>query len=201
MPKLSVIVPVYNTEKYLRECIDSILAQTFRDFELILVDDGSTDGSGAICDEYAKQDERIRVIHQENGGITVARKSGVRAARGEYVTFVDSDDWIDKDMYRIMLEEETADIRICNLIKATNTGMFELSCLVEPGYYDKRKLDTYFYQSMLFDFDLCQPAVHPSLCTKLIRTDIIRNVIVNVDDSITYGEDALCSYACMLDSP
>ena len=78
MPKLSVIVPVYNTEKYLRECIDSILGQTFTDFELILVDDGSTDGSGAICDAYAQKDPRIRVIHQENGGITVARKSGVR---------------------------------------------------------------------------------------------------------------------------
>ena len=95
MPKLSVIVPVYNTEKYLRECIDRILAQTFTDFELILVNDGSTDGSGAICDGYAEKDSRIQVIHQTNGGITVARKSGVRAACGEYVTFVDSDDWID----------------------------------------------------------------------------------------------------------
>jgi len=200
MPKLSVIVPVYNTEKYLRECIDSILGQTFTDFELILVDDGSTDSSGAICDEYAQMDERIHVIHQKNGGITVARKSGVRHATGEYVTFVDSDDWIHKDMYRIMLTQEAADVRICNLVKATSTGMFEMSCFAEPGHYDKRKLEAHFYPTMLFDYDHCQPAVHPSLCNKLIRTEIIRNVIVHVDDSITYGEDALCSYACMLDA-
>ena len=200
MPKLSVIVPVYNTEKYLRECIDSILAQTFTDFELILVNDGSTDGSGAICDEYAAKDPRIQVIHQENGGITVARKSGVRAARGEYVTFVDSDDWIDKDMYRIMLAGESADVVICNMVKSRNDGMFEIKCCVNPGLYDKQKLQDSFYPTMLFDFDRCQPAVHPSLCNKLIRCEIIRNVINNVADGITYGEDALCSYACMLDA-
>ena len=103
MPKLSVIVPVYNTEKYLRECIDSILAQTFGDFELLLVDDGSTDSSGAICEEYAQMDERIRVIHQKNAGATVARRNGVSHAGGEYITFVDSDDWISRDMYAAMM--------------------------------------------------------------------------------------------------
>ena len=200
MPKLSVIVPVYNTEKYLRECIDSILAQTFSDFELILVDDGSTDGSGIICDEYAGKDPRIQVIHQQNGGITVARKSGVRVARGEYVTFVDSDDWIDKDMYRIMLERESADIVVCNMIRATNGGLIEIDCCVNPGLYDKQMLMNHFYSVMLFDFDRCQPAVHPSLCNKLIRHEIIRNVIEDVADGITYGEDTLCSYACMLDA-
>ena len=200
MPKLSVIVPVYNTEKYLRECVDSILAQTFTNFELILVDDGSTDGSGAICDEYAAKDPRVQVIHQQNGGITVARKSGVRVARGEYVTFVDSDDWIDKDMYRIMLTEEPADIVICNMIRATSEGLFEIKCCVNPGKYDKRALIDRFYSVMLFDFDRCQPAVHPSLCNKLIRCEIIRNVINHVADGITYGEDALCSYTCMLDA-
>lgn len=200
MPKLSVIVPVYNTEKYLRECIDSILAQTYQDFELILVNDGSTDGSGAICDAYADKDPRIRVIHQENGGITVARKSGVRIARGEYVTFVDSDDWIDKDMYHIMLTGESADVVLCNMIRFTRDGMFEIKCCVNPGEYDKQKLKDMFYPAMLFNFDHCQPAVHPSLCNKLIRSDIIRKVINSVADRITYGEDALCSYACMLDA-
>ena len=200
MPKLSVIVPVYNTEKYLRECVDSILAQTFTDFELILVDDGSTDGSGPICDDYAAKDQRVRVIHQENGGITVARKSGVRIARGEYVTFVDSDDWIDRTMYQTMLAQGSADIVICNMIRARRNGMSELNCCVNPGWYDKQKLTDHFYPVMLFDFDRCQPSVHPSLCNKLIRCEIIRNVINHVADGITYGEDALCSYACMLDA-
>lgn len=92
MPKVSVIVPVYNTEKYLARCIDSILAQTFTDFELILVDDGSTDNSGKICDEYAQKDSRIVVIHKENGGVSSARNKGIDVAQGDWISFVDSDD-------------------------------------------------------------------------------------------------------------
>lgn len=200
MPKLSVIVPVYNTEKYLRECIDSILAQTFTDFELILVDDGSTDGSGAICDEYAAKDPRIQVIHQQNGGAAVARRSGVRIAQGEYITFVDSDDWIDKDMYRVMLSWEPADILICNMYKHTNAGLYELESYIKPGSYDKQMLTENLYSVMLFDYDKCQPALAPSLCNKVIRADIIRNVIENIAVNITYGEDALCSYGCLLNA-
>ena len=200
MPKLSVIVPVYNTEKYLRECIDSILAQTFTDFELILVNDGSTDGSGAICDEYAAKDPRIQVIHQENGGATVARRSGVSCACGEYITFVDSDDWISKDMYAVMMALLPADIVICGIKRATKNGTYNMKCFVEAASYDKQKLHESFYPTMLFDYDYCQPALPPSLCNKLIRADIIRNVIKNVAENVTYGEDALCSYACLLDA-
>lgn len=94
MPTISVIVPVYKVEPYIHQCIDSILAQTYTDFELILVDDGSPDNCGLICDEYAKQDDRIRVIHQENRGLSAARNAGIDVAKGEYLTFIDSDDWI-----------------------------------------------------------------------------------------------------------
>ncbi len=97
--KLSIIVPVYNTGKYLRKCIDSILAQTLTDFELILVNDGSTDDSPSICDEYAKKDPRIKVIHKENGGQADARNVGLDIAKGEYIGFVDSDDYIEPNMY------------------------------------------------------------------------------------------------------
>ena len=93
---ISIIVPVYNAEKYLNRCIDSILKQTFTDLEIILVDDGSTDDSLKICEEYQKQDDRIIVIHKDNGGSTSARKAGVRIAKGAYIAFVDSDDWIDE---------------------------------------------------------------------------------------------------------
>lgn len=96
MPKISVIVPVYNAEKYLHRCIDSILAQTFTDFELLLIDDGSKDRSGAICDEYAEQDPRVRVFHKENGGVSSARNVGLDNAKGEWVTFIDSDDWVNE---------------------------------------------------------------------------------------------------------
>ena len=95
MPKISVIVPVYNTEKYLHRCIDSVLAQTFTDWELLLIDDGSKDTSGSICDKYAAKDKRIRVFHKENGGVSSARNLGRDYAQGEWVTFVDSDDYIE----------------------------------------------------------------------------------------------------------
>lgn len=97
MPKISVIVPVYNVENYLRACIDSILNQTFTDFEIILVDDGSPDDSGRICDEYSSNESRIYTIHKKNGGLASARNAGIDAALGEYITFVDSDDFVDID--------------------------------------------------------------------------------------------------------
>ncbi len=100
---LSVIIPVYNVEEYLVKCVESILGQTYRNLEVILVDDGSKDGSGRICDELAAKDPRVRVIHQENGGLSKARNAGIEAANGEYLTFVDSDDWIEADAYEHLL--------------------------------------------------------------------------------------------------
>ena len=104
MPVISVIVPVYRVEKYIRRCVESILAQGFRDYELILVDDGSPDCSGAICDEYAARDPRIRVIHKENGGLSSARNAGIDVSSGEYLFFMDSDDIIHPDTLRILYE-------------------------------------------------------------------------------------------------
>ena len=101
--RISVIVPVYNTEKYLRRCIDSILNQTYEALEVILVDDGSTDGSGAVCDEYAEKDARVRAIHQKNGGISAARNAGIDAASGQYIAFIDSDDYVTGDMLAELL--------------------------------------------------------------------------------------------------
>ena len=101
---ISVIVPVYKVEPYLRECVDSIINQTYQNLEIILVDDGSPDNCGAICDEYAAKDSRVRVIHKENGGVSSARNAGIEAATGSYIGFVDSDDWIEPDMYENLLE-------------------------------------------------------------------------------------------------
>lgn len=117
MAEISIIVPVYQVEKYIKQCVDSILAQTFTDFELILVDDGSKDNSGKICDEYAEKDKRVRVIHKENGGLSDARNKGLDNASGKYYMFVDSDDYIAPNMaeclYKNILEED-ADIAACN---------------------------------------------------------------------------------------
>lgn len=114
--KLSIIVPVYNVEPYLRRCVDSILNQTFSDFELILVDDGSPDSCGAICDDYAARDRRIKVIHKANGGVSYARNEGLDIAQGEYIGFVDSDDYIHPKMYEILvgvIEREQVDLVQC----------------------------------------------------------------------------------------
>ena len=113
-PKISVIVPVYNVEKFLTRCIDSILAQTFTDFELLLIDDGSKDKSGEICDEYAAKDSRIRVFHKQNGGVSTARNLGIDKAQGEWVYFVDSDDWIEIETLSIV---QSIDMRKIGIIK------------------------------------------------------------------------------------
>lgn len=116
MPEISIIVPIYNVEKYIHRCIDSILSQTFSDFELLLIDDGSPDRCGEICDEYAKKDHRIRVIHKENGGLSDARNTGLDIAKGNYFSFIDSDDFIEIDFYKELLEackKNEADISMC----------------------------------------------------------------------------------------
>lgn len=119
-PKISIIVPVFNVENYIHDCIDSILTQTWQDFELILVNDGSSDRSGEICDEYSKKDNRITVIHKENGGQSSARNRGIDIAKGDYIGFIDSDDWINRDMYKVLYEkaiETDSEISACNIIE------------------------------------------------------------------------------------
>lgn len=124
-PTISVIIPVYNTEKYLRRCLDSIVAQTYKEFECILVDDGSTDGSGKICDEYAVKDNRFHVIHKENGGVATARQAGTDAAIGEYIIHADPDDWTEPEMLEQMYakaKETDADVTICDFFYTNELG-------------------------------------------------------------------------------
>ena len=119
MPKISVIVPVYNCKKYIKKCVDSIINQTFKDLEIILIDDGSTDESGKICDELKLKDSRIKVIHQENKGVSAARNEGVKASSGDYISFVDGDDYLSEDMYEFLydnLKKSGADISVCGIV-------------------------------------------------------------------------------------
>ena len=135
MELISIIVPIYKVEKYLCECIDSVLAQTYENFELILVDDGSPDNCGKICDEYAKKDSRIKVFHKENGGVSSARNVGLDNAKGEYITFIDSDDFVDKQYLErlyVDLKENGADVSICK-ISCYNEGATYLKRDVFPG--------------------------------------------------------------------
>lgn len=120
---ISVIVPIYNVENYLEDCINSILSQSYKELEIILVDDGSPDSCGKICDKYSKKDSRITVIHKDNGGLSDARNTGIDAANGEYLSFVDSDDLLHKDFYLTLfniLIDNNSDISMCNFLKFTN---------------------------------------------------------------------------------
>lgn len=151
---ISVIVPVYNVEKYLRKCLDSIINQTFSNFEVILVDDGSTDMSGSICDEYVKKDVRFRVIHRENGGLSAARNSGLLAAKGTYLNFIDSDDWIRAELLEQLinlLESHEADISKCNFFSDEKDNLNEqeeIRCYTSREYmirYFNAKSDSNSY--------------------------------------------------------
>jgi len=123
---ITIIVPIYKVEEYLRRCVDSILKQTYKNLEVILVNDGSPDGCGAICDEYATLDGRIEVIHKTNGGLSDARNAGIEVAHGSYVSFVDSDDWIHQEyigkLYDL-LRETNSDISVCNFIKTSSDNI------------------------------------------------------------------------------
>ena len=125
MVMVSIVVPIYNVEKYLHECVDSILTQTFTDFELILVNDGSQDNSGAICDEYVSKDKRIKVIHQVNQGVSVARNNGIKCATGRLIGFVDADDYIAPDMFKGMV----------NYLEANDLDVVCADCYIINRYY------------------------------------------------------------------
>lgn len=142
---VSVIVPVYNVENYLRECIDSIVAQTYRNIEVILIDDGSKDSSGKICDEYAAKDNRIKVIHKENGGLSEARNSGLEIASGDWIAFVDSDDYIDEEMLDTLVDlanYNNAQVAMCNF-RATSRPLDNNTDLVTNVFSRDELLEVY----------------------------------------------------------
>lgn len=199
-PILSIIVPVYNVGGFLSVCVDSILAQTFTDFELILVDDGSTDDGGKLCDSYAEKDKRISVIHKENGGVVSARKTGLRAARGKYAGYVDGDDWIDNNMYAEMvacMEQYNCDLVMCDVehntaSKPLSTGGIHLG--IHGGYYDRQRLQTEIFPKMIYAGEFYKFGVYPVIWNKLYRREKLLKFQLDVNDDINIGEDAACVY-------
>lgn len=187
MPKISVIVPVYKVEKYLSRCIDSILAQTFKDFELILIDDGSPDGSGKICDEYAESDSRIIVIHQENSGVSAARNAGLKIAQGEYITFIDSDDWVDSDYLSFLYQlavDNNADIACCTLLGIDeNEDNFEIIKLTD-NFNEEKNISL-----SNGNFEIGKWYSFAAPFCKLIKKVIIDDNKLQFDKSLTIGED------------
>lgn len=197
---LSVIVPAYNREKELGRCLDSILVQTYSNLEIIIVDDGSTDGTAKTCDDYAKRDERIRVIHRENGGAVAARRTGVENAKGEVVTFVDSDDFIEPDMYESMMavyDEYAPDVITSGYY--VNEGRDEVfHDTISEGYYDKAQIKTQIVPRMMFDFKAGTQGILPSLCIKIFRKYKLENVLKKTNLQVTLGEDAVVTYPLLV---
>lgn len=195
MPIISVIVPIYNAENYLHECVDSILAQTIHDIEVILVDDGSTDGSPAICDVYAQKDSRVYVIHKPNGRAASARNAGLRIAKGEYIAFVDADDWIEPEMYERMIGT-SVDVCLCDYARFDHRGAeFFSQPNIRYGYYDQVQIKQEVYPHLVMD-GLEYP-VTISNCVMLMRHEIIRaNKLsyrsdILVDEDATFGSEVL----------
>ena len=203
MPFLSIIVPVYNVEKYLEECLDSILAQTFKDYELILVDDGSTDQSSAICQRYSNKNDAVKVICKKNGGQTSARKVGVEVSCGKYIGFVDADDKIEKTMYDKLCNEaikNNADVVICDVLQWEGDKIYPIKQGLNGGVFSKKTLEEEIYPYMLFDGKYYEFGFLPAVWNKIYRSDILKKNQFAVNNSIRIGEDAACSYLCILDS-
>lgn len=195
MPVISVIVPVYQVEEYLERCVDSILAQSFHNFELILVDDGSPDGSGAICDTYASKDSRVRVIHKENGGLSDARNAGIEIAQGKYLTFIDSDDYVRPDMLKALIEainKYNTDISVCGLMGTTGELLPESKC----GWQARIETPEQYYTR--------NSSIATSACGKLYRKSCFDNVRypkgkLHEDAFVTYQVLFPCGQIAVMD--
>lgn len=193
---LSVIVPIYNVEKYVGKCIKSILVSSYTQLEIILVDDGSSDNSGKICDEYALEDKRITVIHKANGGLVSARKAGVTEAKGEFITFVDGDDYIEEDLYKKIME-----LLLVHDVGFLNFRYYEYDeegNKIKPainelpdGLYSASNIDSYWdHKSKSLAFLHCA-------VTKVYKAELIKKAINNVDNDVKKGEDLNLTLACL----
>lgn len=199
---ISVIVPVFRVEPYLRRCVDSILVQTHKNMEIILIDDGSDDNCPQICDEYARLDSRIVVVHKENGGLSSARNAGLDIARGDYIGFVDSDDAIEKDMYEVLLEtmlSNDADVAICDFEKWDGVSDTE-------HHSDTYTTQSYSHDEMLrLFFRVDQPVLYTSVWNRLYKKSAISDVrftfgVINEDVDFSYKIFLNCNKVSITDA-
>ena len=190
---VSVIIPVYKAEKYLKRCIDSVCNQSYSNLEIILIDDGSPDRCGIICDEYAKKDNRIKVLHIQNNGVSNARNQGMKIMTGDYVQFVDSDDYLKEDMTETLvnsLEHHHSDLVICGFCNVNRSGEVEEYPKEKQGVYEIQK----FAIGMLKE---PQAYSYGVLWNKLFKADVIRNHKLEFIQNITFGEDFIFNLSYM----
>ena len=199
-PLVSVIVPIYMVDQFLGHCIESIMEQSYKELEIILVDDGSRDRCPEMCDMYAQKDERIKVIHKKNGGLVSARKAGLEASSGQYVTYIDGDDWI--GIGHIGSLVETAIIMDADMVCAGFTrNFFSQSFYVQngldQGLYEGRKLEE-LWRSMISYGDFYCPGITTYVWNKLFRREILIDAQMSVDERISVGEDGAVTYPALL---
>jgi len=198
---VSIIIPVYNIRDYLDDSVKSVMEQTYKDIEIILVDDGATDGSGQMCDEFAKEDSRIKVIHKVNGGLTSAWSEGVKHATGRYVCFVDGDDWVDCDMIENLLsytlpEGSDEEIVSSNYIIEKRNEKKKVSHPIEPGVYEGKELENLKYKLL---GEENRPVIL-SRCMKLISRKLVLDNMHYLNFGIRMAEDLNISLPCILDA-
>ena len=202
--KLTVVVSVYGVEDYLRECLDSIRSQPYNNLEIILVDDGSKGNEPLICDEYAFKDYRVKVIHKENAGIVAARKTGVNASSSRFITFVDGDDFLDKDFYKQVMRHVTEHLPDMVAVSCThyynNETKNEVRQGVENGVYDNMELVGLFHNMNCVNGKYYDYGIFPSACLKVYRSDLIKEIIKDVPEDIKVGEDAAITFPYILKS-
>lgn len=185
-PLISVIVPIYNVEKYLARCVDSIVNQTYKNLEIILVDDGSSDRCPQMCDNYAQKDSRIKVVHKKNGGLSDARNAGMAVARGEYISFIDSDDYVSDDFFECLLDvmnKENSDIAECSVVKFYEDNRFD-------EFSDDLSVKTYDTQDAMSAL-IAENPFHQHVWNKLYKTELIKDIPyavgkLNEDEFWTY---------------
>lgn len=201
--KITIIVPIYNAELYIRKCVESILEQTYSDLQVILVDDGSTDCTLNICRELAEQDSRIEVYHTENRGSVAARKYGLEKAKGEFIGFVDSDDYIESDMYSNLLQllvDNEADFVHSGYVEETGRERNTV-CNFEEKMFDltDMRCRTEFLRSYILRGTESK-FISPSIWSKLFKAKLIKECFGKLPDGQQYGEDLLCLCECILES-
>ena len=191
---LSVIIPVYQADKFLNRCVDSVLSQTYVDLEVILIDDGSTDNSGRICDTYASLDKRVRVLHKSNAGVAAARNSGLDMAVGEYITFVDSDDYIEPNMYQSLIDvaqNHDCDIVMCDCLKEFPDRTEVYSHHIREGYYNKEQLRREYFPHLLMMENVEYPATI-SNCVLVFKQNLKSNASPpRYVEGVRFSEDLL----------
>ena len=200
---ISIIIPIYNSEAFLDKCIQSVINQSYKNIEIILVNDGSTDISGKVCDGYATIDNRIKVIHKINGGLVSSRKTGLKYSTGDYILYIDGDDWIELDLIEHYIDQVLkfkADVVISSHIVNLENRIDICTNTIPPGVYNKNQLKSIVYPKMLYTGNFSQFGIFSYSWGKLYRREILLKNQLRVTEDITIGEDALCLYPTLLDA-